>query len=576
MFEVFDIECYWHNNNGHLLALSYSDKDEIKYLYCYGLDDNSIALHILNNFKENCLYYAHNLIFDFSFLIIGLNNLNVGIKIAYFNDKLFEVKLEHGGKVLTLRCSYNLLPFSLDSLSAIYTKSEKMYFPYFALKNWKPNCPCNEFSGIKKTYHNLNIREYLKLYCENDVTLLKTILNKFILSLSLLGIKIGKKNFTLSNIMLNYYKTNWNYISTKVEKKITTVLKHSYFGGRCEIFGNQYDNDKILYYDFKKMYRSCMLEKLPCGNFYIEDYTFNDTKDLDFGFYNIEIEYYKNIPILPIKTDKLYFKTGVIRGWYWFEEIKEALSTGLVKNFKTFQRCYSDYYYNGLEDFVFNIDKLFIENYISENIYKLMLNSLYGRLGVNGDIIKGFLVKSPDNYKEYRQIGSNIIINKQLKTLLNNNVAVAAAITSKARIKLYRAMMEIENLGGKLLYCDTDSIFASFDNKTNMKNLNFKNIIYKDNEIIDTVFIKPKTYAIKFKDHYVIKIKGMSYKELDYDYLKRCFYNKDEFLKVSNTRLIRSGGSYMIEDYDYKIALQDYNKREWIDDKKNTKPICIT
>jgi hypothetical protein len=34
------------------------------------------------------------------------------------------------------------------------------------------------------------------------------------------------------------------------------------------------------------------------------------------------MKYFCNIPILPIKTDKLYFPEGEIEGLYWFEEIE--------------------------------------------------------------------------------------------------------------------------------------------------------------------------------------------------------------------------------------------------------------
>jgi DNA polymerase elongation subunit (family B) len=46
----------------------------------------------------------------------------------------------------------------------------------------------------------------------------------------------------------------------------------------------------------------------------------------------------------------------------------------------------------------------------------------------------------------------------------NLNIAVASSISSKARVKLYKAFDEVLENKGKLLYCDTDSIFAEFKN----------------------------------------------------------------------------------------------------------------
>jgi chemotaxis methyl-accepting protein methylase len=49
-------------------------------------------------------------------------------------------------------------------------------------------------------------------------------------------------------------------------------------------------------------------------------------------------------------------------------------------------------------------------------------------------------------------------------------VAYASIISSKARIKLYNSFNDVIKDGGRLLYCDTDSIFAAYKkNKLNKK-----------------------------------------------------------------------------------------------------------
>jgi DNA polymerase elongation subunit (family B) len=42
------------------------------------------------------------------------------------------------------------------------------------------------------------------------------------------------------------------------------------------------------------------------------------------------------------------------------------------------------------------------------------------------------------------------------------NVGIAAAITAKARIKLFNAQKDVVKNEGRLLYSDTDSIFAAY------------------------------------------------------------------------------------------------------------------
>jgi DNA polymerase elongation subunit (family B) len=112
---------------------------------------------------------------------------------------------------------------------------------------------------------------------------------------------------------------------------------------------------------------------------------------------------------------------------------------------------------------------------------KLMINSLYGRLGMNE--IETYSLFIENKKLEYYQKKFNVIshvevndfclinmeINNELrkiyklKTKTKNNISLASAITSKARIKLYNAQQEVIKNKGRILYSDTDSIFASYD-----------------------------------------------------------------------------------------------------------------
>jgi hypothetical protein len=68
-------------------------------------------------------------------------------------------------------------------------------------------------------------------------------------------------------------------------------------------------------------------------------------------------------------------------------------------------------------------------------------------------------LKIDKNSKKILQ-NKNIYIRKDR----NLNIAVASSISSKARVKLYKAFGEVLGNKGRLLYCDTDSIFAEFEN----------------------------------------------------------------------------------------------------------------
>jgi len=66
---------------------------------------------------------------------------------------------------------------------------------------------------------------------------------------------------------------------------------------------------------------------------------------------------------------------------------------------------------------------------------------------------------------EEQCINSIVIITykkENVESELKSNVSIAAAITAKARIRLYKGFEDCKKNGGRLLYCDTDSIFAAF------------------------------------------------------------------------------------------------------------------
>jgi len=84
------------------------------------------------------------------------------------------------------------------------------------------------------------------------------------------------------------------------------------------------------------------------------------------------------------------------------------------------------------------------------------------------------LIQDEEEYKKIRkekEILKESIINKiKIITIekekkidtVESNVSIAAQITSKARIKLFKAFKEVIKNEGRILYTDTDSIFAAF------------------------------------------------------------------------------------------------------------------
>ena len=179
-----------------------------------------------------------------------------------------------------------------------------------------------------------------------------------------------------------------------------------------------------------------------------------------------------------------------------------------------------------------------------------------------------------NDYDKVVEINDTLLAYKKKEKNISN-ITISSSITSKARIKLYKGMMGVIKHGGKLLYTDTDSIIASF-NKENVPLDKQIGEVYFDSKkndtiITDAVFATPKTYALKFLDREVVKIKGLNSKP-SFDEFKEKFYKKE---CIVNMNIEWNKKDMQIEKKRKRKITNLYNldKRTWSDDLKNTKPI---
>ncbi|KAF9369700.1 hypothetical protein CPC16_004323, partial [Podila verticillata] len=106
---------------------------------------------------------------------------------------------------------------------------------------------------------------------------------------------------------------------------------------------------------------------------------------------------------------------------------------------------------------------------------KITANAGYGYFGFNpydrnviriyGEGMVGHLESLADAGKlSYRKEGDVYIAYETTNVLLPDvNVSVAAAITSYARIRLHELIQDIKDAGGKMYYCDTDSVYSDIN-----------------------------------------------------------------------------------------------------------------
>lgn len=602
-----DIETF-NSNKGKIIPICVCFLlENIFYYEYYNENEDLILLSIKKIFLKSdsaeIIIYIHNINFD-GYLIIESLTKQKEFKFESLirENSIYSIYIKDykSKRKILLKCSYKIIPRSLDNIAKVFKIGKKMVFPHSFSSNenlfyigeipnktyFKNN---EDYSYFENNIKEFNFKEYILEYCKNDliitskfVEIVKEISKKKSINLDnifsspSLSIKIFIKNYSKNKISFNLKST---------EKK---MIKNSYFGGRCEVYGNALKKEKIFHYDFSGMYGQCMTEKFPYGNCYIIE---NPKNLLNPGFYYIEYISNNFIPVLPHRSNinnKLMFTNGLNKGFFWFEEINLFLKMGgIIKNIEL-GLIYEKYDYL-FRDFVEDFTELRKENDIMNTFGKLVINSLYGRLGMN-DMESETLVIEKNKFEEiYSSINKKIvsfnIINDcvivELKTdkkiRVKGNIALASSITSKARIKLYHAQQEVTRNGGKLLYSDTDSVYACYDRDVYEEKHGILDWSQDKKRIKDAVFISSKTYAVKYEDNSEsVKIKGFDNKLIDFNDLKDKFYKKEKFLSFENRYISKKNMEMFNIENTKNLSLHSYNKRKFSEDFLYTEPFSHT
>jgi len=586
-YEALDIETIWDDGVAKPICIAITRNEDVlfKRTDVSRIDGNEIIDFLLEKCSSKKIYYVHNLTFEMFVFLKYLMNRKVEFKMVSANKSIYSAEIKYKNKTIKMRCSLKLTMLSLKKLAELCNVDEKGVFPYKILdKNLKEETSVEEemfrdveeFNKFKEKYGKI-IKTYhiLEEYCKNDAKITKESIIKYWKIIEENGLKNNNRILTAAKLSIENYFLDNKIIKKKIRLKYDRIVRKAYFGGRTEVFGNQKNNEILLHYDWSGMYAQCMKEKVFGG----EVYESNVILDVRIpGFYWIKFKQKLEMPILPIKRDKLLFANGEFEGWYWFEEIILAMENGVeIKEVKKVISC--QYYGNFLERFIEKNDKIRDIGPIHRIIGKNNNNTFYGRLGMNPERLEEEIISNVEENKYEKIIENNgIYIGFKKKEKNVSNVLISAAITSKARIKLYKGMKEVINNDGRILYTDTDSIIAAFDKSRYLEKLDIRmgEILFdskdKNTIISEGVFAMPKTYALKYIDgREVVKIKGFNVRP-SFKEFKEKFYEKGD---VITENIEWNKKDLMIKSImrEKKTNLYSLNKRRWSDDLKETFPL---
>ena len=269
-------------------------------------------------------------------------------------------------------------------------------------------------------------------------------------------------------------------------------VREAYYGGRVELFRPEASGDNIYYCDINSLYPAQMLKKYPTAAdmwFGLDsgedaDRALRDLKRPLYGVAHVDLE----IPLdsligpLPVKregTGEVCFPVGPVSGWWTVHEIRYALARGsrLLRVREAYGSLDGEEYY---ADFVRTFYRLRQDELNKEDrdegkilFYKLLMNNLYGQLGMRGSVTRSIHLTDemvePDEdgnlilIRDGIPFGSKLLTDVQIPLPDHVNYMHAAYVTSYARITLMEYMDKVgaENL----IYCDTDSLFFTWDKR---------------------------------------------------------------------------------------------------------------
>jgi hypothetical protein len=597
-------------------------------------------LYLMKRKYHNHKIYLHNFSkFDAIFLLSVITELSEKVTPIIRNGQFINLTLEFANRYkLYFRDSLLILPGSLRNLAKNFDVENKGIFPYKFVNNELINLNYVGATPAKGYFDNISLVDYINYhmqfkinqwnlkdetikYCELDCLVLYQIIDKFSDRIyELFKIDILKYP-TLSSLAFVIFRSKFlkDAEIPLIHGEMYKFLQKAYTGGSVDVYKptreisdskNKSRKSKIRRYDVNSLYPSVMKNfPMPCGTpIYFEGdilntqynsenlfETISDVEDKPFGVFEAEIEAPPNIkiPLLQVKIKTVNgYKTiapvGTWTAYYFSDELYNAKKYGYkfkVKRGYIFPASREKgNYFSEYVDFLYNLkknSKKGTPNYITS---KLLLNSLYGRLGMNPICEQHLIVSNAKAMGLYdTHYVTNILDLKNGKELIsffhndpklsvpesefdlkNVSVVVSAVVTASARIFMTQFKTN-KNL--ILYYSDTDSIDIEGDIDSNLIGDGLGQMKL-EHEFNDAVFLAPKTYGGITDDYEYVRIKGLK-NPIKFVELKTLLA-KNSKLEIEQEKWYRdiSNGMFHIRNEIYTLMITD-NKRKLIFDSNN-------
>jgi hypothetical protein len=295
-------------------------------------------------------------------------------------------------------------------------------------------------------------------------------------------------------------------------------IRRGYYGGRTELFEEEARN--VGYYDINNSYGRSMMDPMPGGKMREigpeQDLAFyRNLRKKHIGFVECEIEIPETckIPPLPARLGtKLAFPNGKQRGvWDWDE--LELLFHPRVGGKIT--KVYRSLWYEQQDIFSEMITTLSGMRTQAKKdkdagldfLTKLFINSSYGKFGMRPERgalrVRRLGDPPPDHGRPLDGDPDTAQIFEVPKIVDGPYVIpqIAAHVTALSRVRLFLGMMSVLDQGGRVIYCDTDSIMCvnAVVRPIHDTELGFWKREYPG-VLLDGTFVLPKLYQLRMHE----------------------------------------------------------------------------
>lgn len=588
--KVFGFDIETANNNRDFVCCTIVGKNYVKTFYDIDKFKKEIGT---NRIFRNGFIYATNLMFDFYGLFFS--------HIEAHRD--FDVLEDHGRLIqATTYISYNKDNTKFHHRQDIPKDDIKKYYKIVfcdTLNHYRasvakmgkilkrPKMKKPKFLGE----HPKNEREMKELvvYNKNDAY----ITYMFVELLQNGYIELGASmKPTIASTSLDLFRRKYLEMWIKQESRENILFQYKgYYGGRTEALKRgEFSADnygKISVYDVNSLYPTMLIRnKFPYPDGYMkEKVTTEDILSFE-GMCMIELFCPKDLylPLLPVKTDKLRFATGYIKGYYDFHSVREALKLG-YEIFSTGKGVVYENKFSPFKGMMKNLyDKRMAYKKISsllQIVPKIAMNGFYGKLGTNYTnkerIVHINHINPKKNFFPLDGTLEKCNLVRQFEdegSRIPNYVfpLIPSYVTSYSRSFMYKLY---KSTGvHRVFYTDTDCIFTTRKLNTgkDLGELKLENTFNK------LTIVKPKFYGgTTLNEEDIIRIKGIGSAVKNYKHFKS-FIKGNKSIKLKLIRKLRGAivhKTYVNENYTM-IKSMNFNddKRIWEKPIFNFDPQC--